>query len=512
MRKFFLALLTTFAVAVSPAVAADALKDVNPAPVPGEQILMKAELPVQTGDARRGDVKLDESQTETMDFWFFLPSDESAKSDDGFPLMLFLHGAGERGDDPNVVKNHGPAKLCANPEIAKSWKFMTVSPQCKPNRFWSPLQLIELIDRVCESYPVDRSRIYVTGLSMGGFGTWSVASLAADKIAAIVPICGWYAPEKAATITMPVWAFHGDADPAVNINSGRAIVEAVKEAGNPEVIFTVYPGVNHDSWTRTYANPIIYDWLLSKRLPPTIESPKPVPGKQLAASAKLPAKAGNAFRGDDRLDPERKQVVKFWFFEPSDDSAKTEDGYPLLLFLHGGGECGDNLEVLKQYGPPKFCADPERSKTWKFFTVSPQCNQGVGWSAKQLLLLIDEVCKKYPIDRSRVYVTGLSMGGVGSWGCAALGEGKIAAVAPLCGHLSSPDAAATVKMPIWAFHGGDDPVVSLERDQACVDAVKANGNEDVKFTVYPGVGHNCWDMTYDNPELYDWFLSKSLPK
>ena len=289
MRKFFLALLTTFAVAVSPAVAADALKDVNPAPVPGEQILMKAELPVQTGDARRGDVKLDESQTETMDFWFFLPSDESAKSDDGFPLMLFLHGAGERGDDPNVVKNHGPAKLCANPEIAKSWKFMTVSPQCKPNRFWSPLQLIELIDRVCESYPVDRSRIYVTGLSMGGFGTWSVASLAADKIAAIVPICGWYAPERAATITMPVWAFHGDADPAVNINSGRAIVEAVREAGNPEVIFTVYPGVNHDSWTRTYANPIIYDWLLSKRLPPTIESPKPVPGKQLAASAKLPA-------------------------------------------------------------------------------------------------------------------------------------------------------------------------------------------------------------------------------
>ena len=67
-------------------------------------------------------------------------------------------------------------------------------------------------------------------------------------------------------------------------------------------------------------------------------------------------------------------------------------------------------------------------------------------------------------------------------------------------------------MPIWAFHGGADPVVSLERDQACVDAVKANGNEDVKFTVYPGVGHNCWDMTYDNPELYDWFLSKSLPK
>ena len=512
MRSFLLSLLTTLAFAVSWTNAAETLKDSNPEAIPGQQVLMKAELPAQTGNARRGDFQLDESKTETMDFWFFMPSDETAKTDDGFPLMLFLHGSGERGDDPTAVKNHGPAKLCDNPEIAKTWKFITLSPQCKRGAYWSPLQLIKLIDQVCESYPVDRSRIYVTGLSMGGYGTWSVASVAGSKIAAIAPICGWFDTEKASTITMPVWAFHGDADQAVNVESERAMINAVKDAGNPDVIFTVYPGVPHDSWTRTYANPLLYDWLLSKRVPPTIESPAPVPGKQLAGSAKLPAKIGNPFRGEDRLDPNRKQTVKFWFFQPSDDSAKTDAGYPLLLFLHGGGEGGDNLEVLKKYGPPKLCADPERSKTWKFFTVSPQCNQGSGWSPKQLLLLIDAVCEKYPIDRSRVYVTGPSMGGVGTWGCAAIGEGKIAAVAPLCGHLSSPEAAATVKTPLWSFHGDADNVVSLDRDRACVDAVKANGNEDVKFTVYPGVGHNCWDITYDNQELYDWFLSKSLKK
>lgn len=512
MRSSFLAFLTTFAVAVSPAFAADALKDTNPEAIPGQQILMKAELPAQAGNARSGDFQLDESKTETMDFWFFMPTDETAKTDDGFPLMLFLHGSGERGDDPTAVKNHGPAKLCDDPEVAKTWKFITLSPQCKGGVYWSPLQLVKLIDQVCESYPVDRSRIYVTGLSMGGYGTWSVASVAGSKIAAIAPICGWYDTEKASTITMPVWAFHGDADQAVNIESERAMINAVKETGNPDVIFTVYPGVPHDSWTRTYANPLLYDWLLSKRVPPTIMSPAPVAGKQLAGAARLPAKIGNPFRGEDRLDPSRKQTVKFWFFQPSDDSAKTDAGYPLLLFLHGGGEGGDNLEVLKKYGPPKLCADPERSKTWKFFTVSPQCNQGAGWSPKQLLLLIDAVCEKYPIDRSRVYVTGPSMGGVGTWGCAAIGEGKIAAVAPLCGHLSSVEAAATVKMPLWAFHGDADNVVSLERDRACVEAVQANGNEDVKFTVYPRVGHNCWDITYDNEELYDWFLSKSLKK
>ncbi len=511
MRASILMAFVALAGIVSQLGAAENLKEGNPEAVAGKQVLMKVELPAQAGNARRGEYQLDETKTETIDFWFFLPSDESAKTDDGFPLMLFLHGAGERGDDPERVKSHGPAMLCDDPEVAGAWKFITVSPQCKSGMDWSPLQMIKLIDLVCESYPVDRSRIYVTGLSMGGFGAWGVASVAGDKIAAVVPICGWYIPERAASITMPVWAFHGDKDPAVNIESGRRIVNAVRDAGNPDVVFTVYPGVEHNSWTQTYANPLLYDWLLSKRAPQTISGPAPVAGKQQLMSARLPAKTGNAFWGDDKIDPQQKEDVKFWLYEPSDESAKTEAGYPLLLFLHGGGECGDNPQVLKKYGPPKLCDNPEVAKTWKFFTISPQCKQRSSWSPLQLMVLIDEVCAKYPIDRSRVYVTGPSMGGVGAWGCAAIGEGKIAAAAPLCGNLNA-QKAANIKIPIWAFHGDADPVVKLETDQATVDAVKKAGNEDVKFTIYPGVGHDCWNITYDNQELYEWFLSKSVVK
>ena len=246
---------------------ADSIKDNNPEATPGQQVLMKAELPAKVGDPRHGEDKIDESKTETVDFWFFFPSDESAKTDAGYPLMLFMHGAGERGDDPEKVKMHGPAKLCADPEIAKTWRFITVSPQCKPNVDWSPLQMIVLIDRICEAYPVDRSRIYVTGLSMGGFGTWGMIAHNADIVAAAAPLCGGYPLEFAPKMTKtPIWAFHGTADGAVKYEYSRNLVDAVRAAGNNEVKFTTYPGANHDIWTRTYANPALYDWLLSHKL------------------------------------------------------------------------------------------------------------------------------------------------------------------------------------------------------------------------------------------------------
>jgi len=242
------------------------LKDSNPAPVAGRQILMKAELPAAVGNPRDGSGTLDPTKKETLDFWFFLPGDESAKSESGYPLMLFLHGAGERGSDPNIVKTHGPAKLCDKPEIARSWKFLTISPQCRANTTWSPLQLSVFIDELCASYPIDKSRVYVTGLSMGGFATWGVASVAADKVAAAAPICGWYLLSAAPTIKAPIWAFHGEADPAVACRAGREMVEAVRLHGNTDVSFTTYPGVLHDSWTQTYDNPELYEWFLSKSL------------------------------------------------------------------------------------------------------------------------------------------------------------------------------------------------------------------------------------------------------
>ena len=458
---------------------------------------------------------IDETKTQTLKYLAFQPVDESEKTDAGFPLLIFLHGIGERGDDLNRLKIYGPTAICANPEKAKTWKFFTVAPQCFPDAWWSATQLSALIDEVCEKYPVDKDRVYVTGLSMGGFGTWALLAKCPEKIAAAAPICGGGDPNAAAKMaTTPIWAFHGDKDPLVPFGMSQAMIDANKKAGNPEAKLTIYPGVEHDSWSRTYADEELYVWLLSKRLSgkpakvePVAVDENPRAGELVAASIELPSVV-RARGAADKLDESQTQTLKYYVFRPVDESAKTDAGFPLMLFLHGSGERGENLELLKNYGPPQICSKADGAKTWKFFTVSPQCPRNVGWSAPQLSVMIDKLCEKYPIDKSRVYVTGVSMGGYGTWNLLAECPEKIAAAAPICGGGSVDAASKMAKTPIWAFHGDQDKAVPLGASQRMIDAVKAAGNEEAKLTIYPGVGHNSWINAYAEPELYEWLLSK----
>jgi predicted peptidase len=119
--------------------------------------------------------------------------------------------------------------------------------------------------------------------------------------------------------------------------------------------------------------------------------------------------------------------------------------------------------------------------------------------------LLQEILQQLPVDSERVYLTGLSMGGYGTWSFATDHPERFAAIAPISGA-GDPDRACLLKhVPIWAFHGGKDPVVYLKDDQDMVDAVRDCGG-DAKFTVYPDGGHDVWTQTYDNPELYRWFL------
>ena len=196
-----------------------------------------------------------------MDYLLYLPKDYDEK--DSWPLVLFLHGAGERGDDLELVKKHGPPKMIAN---GHEFPFIVASPQCKKDQRWEPLPLLALITDLESRYHVDPNRIYVTGLSMGGFGTWSLASFAPHKFAAIVPICGggerWYARQLS---HLPIWAFHGTADQAVPVERTKDMIEALKRTGG-EPKLTLYEGVGHDSWTQTYENPKLYEWLLSHKL------------------------------------------------------------------------------------------------------------------------------------------------------------------------------------------------------------------------------------------------------
>ena len=191
-----------------------------------------------------------------------LPPDYESKKEEKFPLILFLHGSGERGNKLEIVKTTGfPQYLEGHPEFPA----IVVSPQCPFGQIWRPQMVNDLVDEAVAKFRVDPERIYMTGLSMGGYGTWQYAAWYPERLAAIMPVCGiGDAKDMARLKNIPTWVFHGDVDDQVPIGPDKAGVEALKAAGG-NVKMTIYPGVGHDSWTQTYNTPEIYTWLLAQR-------------------------------------------------------------------------------------------------------------------------------------------------------------------------------------------------------------------------------------------------------
>lgn len=202
--------------------------------------------------------------------------------------------------------------------------------------------------------------------------------------------------------------------------------------------------------------------------------------------------------------------LDFLLYTPEDYQGSAEE-FPLVLFLHGIGERGTDLELVKLYGIPK---EIEEGADFPFLVVSPQCPEETIWANELdgLYALLVNIIDEYEVDTSRIYLTGLSMGGNGAWHFAAAYPTMFAAVVPICGWANSligfPERIKVLKaVPVWAFHGAEDEIVPLERSQELVDVLKANqGN--VKFTVYPDTPHDSWTQTYKNPELYEWLLQQ----
>lgn len=183
--------------------------------------------------------------------------------------------------------------------------------------------------------------------------------------------------------------------------------------------------------------------------------------------------------------------------------------WPLILFLHGAGERGNDLELVKKHGIPKIA---EQRSDFPFVAISPQCPARFWWGdyAEVLDALLEETLAKYAVDPDRVYLTGLSMGGYGTWHMAVTYPHRFAAIAPICGggvwYLGFPERVHVLKeIPVWVFHGAKDQTVPLEESAKLVRELEACGG-NVRFTVYPEAAHDSWTETYNNPELYEWFL------
>lgn len=220
----------------------------------------------------------------TYNYRIYVPAEKSKDS----PVMLFLHGAGERGSDNELQTKVGLAPAIAQ---QKEFPFIVVMPQCPRGRWWSEpdmqAQALKALDQTIEEFKCDTRRVYLTGLSMGGYGLWAIAAAHPGRFAALAPVCGGVRPPRRVqaqpgTVDMssmenpyafvagkvgktPVWVFHGGADPVVPVTESQKMVEALKAIGG-QVKYTEYAGVGHNSWDKAYAESELYKWMLGHTL------------------------------------------------------------------------------------------------------------------------------------------------------------------------------------------------------------------------------------------------------
>jgi len=202
------------------------------------------------------------------------------------------------------------------------------------------------------------------------------------------------------------------------------------------------------------------------------------------------------------------QTIPFLLYLPKDYSAQS-GSWPLMLFLHGRGESFGPLSIVAKWGPPRQVL---RGESFPFVMVSPQCPTNQSWNqpGQQALLvkLLDHALSKYRIDANRVYLTGLSMGGYGSWRLAADHPNRFAAIVPVCGGGKPEDGPKLKDLPIWVWHGTEDRPVPFQRSVEMVEAIKAAGGTNIRFTALEHIGHNSWEAAYCTPELYEWFAKQ----
>lgn len=183
---------------------------------------------------------------------------------------------------------------------------------------------------------------------------------------------------------------------------------------------------------------------------------------------------------------------------------ERRERWPLLVFLHGSGERGTDLEKVKIHGPPSWAA---RGVNPQFIIVSPQLEDGARWEPERLHRLMLALQARLYVDRRRSLATGLSLGGHGVWNWASAYPRDLAAIAPVCGFGDPVSVEAMREVPVRAYHGDADTAVPLAGQQACVDALRAVGGR-VSFTIYPGVGHDSWTPAYQDPDLLPWLLAQ----
>ena len=502
----------------------------------------------------------------TLNYRLYVPND--LEPNQKYPLVMFLHGGGERGSDNEVqlLANDGAVIWVRDQEENPELKCFVLAPQSPAEGpGWLEHHLLtaaKALEDVMGRYPVDEHRLYLTGMSMGGAGCWRINYMFPDLFAAVVPVCSACGMDEEknidpqavdvvaqAFLNKPLWLFHAADDAVVPCNTSRELAKALESKGKKQgedFYFTEYPaecGYNHGSWGPAYRWTLMRRWLFQQTTlpaaplgpPEDMDLPfPPMDMEEMFARERAEKETRKTwlsrFEAHACVSPD--VTVPYRLFVPE----KADGPAPLVVVLHGIGGCGcDNMgQILDNDGVIDWIKAQEQGLLCPCYIMAPQCPNPIPnlkWEEEYLALVgreIRSLCEAHSIDTHRIYLTGLSLGGYGCWNLNRMFPDLFAAVVPCCpaclkGTMMNNVidragmelcAPSLIDKPVWMFHAEDDMAVPVATTKDMVSLFEAAGKQkdsDFRLTLYPaelGYNHFCWDPAYKTPALFSWLTEQ----
>jgi len=424
---------------------------------------------------------VDITKTVNLNYLLYTPPDYTPI--DAWPLILFLTGQ-EAVDDINLIRDFGLPHAI---EAGMNFDYFIVAPQLPEGTHWDPDALMALTNEVIDSYHIESSYLYITGIGdIGGWGAWETAVSYPSTFSKIAPMGAPACTEICRVGDPSIWIFHGELDDRVPVEDPENMFyELDYYCNNDNVQLTVFDSLGHDVWDQAYSEDGFLLWLTGSE--PTFGTNTPQPQiLNLTVEITKPI-------DDDYL-----------LYLPV-DYAQSEVDWPLVIFLHGAGSAITNIDDIRVTGPPWLF---EHGMDSNFILLCPQLYADVHWDPDRLYALMQEIVSQYSVDQSRIYLTGLSRGGFGSWELAVSHPDLFAAIVPIAAR-DVPGVERLVNTNVWIFHGALDNGVPWQGAQFMYNRL-TEVDANVQLTLFAGVGHNAWGPAYNTDGLWTWLLLQQI--
>jgi len=420
----------------------------------------------------------------TIDLNYLLYLPEGYDADIAWPLALFLTDVDSSSDIEAIVQQGIGTAFDAGLEL----NFLLLAPQMSDAGLWDAEALMALVSEVQTQYHIDSSKLYVTGSGdRGGWGAWDIATSYPNVFSKIAPISAPACTEICRLGDASVHIYHGSQDTQVPLADAENMRFELDHYCKTEVELIVFDSLGQDIGKKVYGSSDFWDWFTGSQFRPDL---RPVKSLKKHFTTRL----------------SRTVEDNYLLYLPDSYESGKQD-WPFLIFLHGSGSAIEDIEQIRTTGPPRLF---EEGMSHDFVLLAPQLHDNVPWDIERIHALILKIMNEYHIDDHRIYLTGLSRGGFGTWELAVNYPELFAAIAPISAR-DVPGVEKLVDSNIWIFHGGADDGVPWQGSQTMYHRlVKVGAN--VQFSLYEGVAHNAWDRAYGDPELWTWMVSQKLNK